>query len=104
MPQPRIESGKVGKWESENDVMHWFSLTFPLSHLPTFFAGVLASLLLAGCHSNKQTPAQRADAARALFEQTTKNFHVPSAEAMGDEKLKLQGQAAAGYGELLKKY
>jgi TolA-binding protein len=57
-----------------------------------------------GCHSSKQTPGQRADAAKVIFEQTTKSFHIPSAEAKAEEKWKLQEQAAAGYAELLKKY
>jgi tetratricopeptide (TPR) repeat protein len=61
-------------------------------------------MLSVACHSNKQTPGQRAQAARALFEQTTKSYHIPSAEAKGDEKLKLQEQAVAGYTELLKTY
>ncbi len=65
---------------------------------------ILLLLVLASCDSRPQTPAQRADAAKALFEQATKQFHIPSAEAKGPEQLKLQNQAAATYQELLNKY
>jgi len=64
-------------------------------------------LLLAFCAcSNKksETPAQPSEAARALFERTSRTFHIPSAEAKGAEKEKLQNQASEGYEELLKKY
>src|ERR1041385_6537549 len=61
------------------------------------FCACAMLMLSVACHSNKQTPGQRAQAARALFEQTTKSYHIPSAEAKGDEKLKLQEQAVAGY-------
>jgi len=64
----------------------------------------LLLLLLASCDSRPRTPAQRADAAKALFEQATKQFHIPSAEAKGAEQLKLQNRAAATYQELLNKY
>jgi TolA-binding protein len=60
---------------------------------------------LLGCNSKKQESAQqRYDNAKALFEQTTKNFHIPSAEAKGVERQKLLEQAAAAYEQLLKKY
>lgn len=39
-----------------------------------------------------------------LFEQTTKKFHLPSAEAKGAEKVKLLKEAAAGYERLLREY
>ena len=66
------------------------------------FAVLLA--LTACSRKSDLTPQQRAEAAKALFEQTTKNFHIPSAEAKDAEKEKLQKQAAAGYEELLKTY
>jgi tetratricopeptide (TPR) repeat protein len=66
---------------------------------------LLTSLLLSGCGPAKQESSpQRYDAAKALFEQTTKEFHIPAAEAKGAEKLKLLEQAAASYATLLKKY
>ena len=61
------------------------------------------ALLLAGC-SSKETPAQRTEAAKALYEQATKEYHLPSAEAKGAAQRRLQDQAAAAYEELLKKY
>ena len=71
--------------------------------VPTVILLLVASLL--GCSSKPQeTPQQRSESAKTLFERTTKTFHIPSAEAKGAEKEKLQNQAAAGYEELLKKY
>ncbi len=67
-------------------------------------AQLLLLVLLLGCTSAKQTPQQRADAAKALFENATKNYHIPSATAKGPEQIKLQDQAAAAYGQLVKRY
>jgi tetratricopeptide (TPR) repeat protein len=65
----------------------------------------LAFLLLLGCDSrNHESPQQRYDAAKALFEQTTRNLHIPSVEAKGTEKQKLLEQAAIAYQQLLHKY
>jgi len=64
----------------------------------------LAVALLPGCSGRKQTPAERSAAARALFEQATKEFHNPSAEAIGAEKTRLLKEAAKRYEELLKDY
>src|SRR5438552_15644975 len=62
-------------------------------------------LVLFGCsRKGDLTSQQRAEAAKALFERTTKTFHIPSAEAKDAEKEKLQKQAATGYEELLKSY
>ena len=63
-----------------------------------------AALLFAGCTVSKETPEQRATAAKTLFDQTTKNLHLPSAEAEGAERLRLQNEAADAYRQLLKKY
>jgi tetratricopeptide (TPR) repeat protein len=64
---------------------------------------VLAFLLL-GCHGKKESPAERAEAAKGLFDGATKNFHTPSAQATGAEQTRLQDQAAAAYQQLLKQY
>lgn len=47
------------------------------------------------------TPQQKADAAKALFEQATKEFHLPSAQATGAEKARLQQRAAESYEKVL---
>src|SRR5206468_3722850 len=69
---------------------------------------VVLTILLAvgfGCSPKRaETPEQRAESAKALFEGTTRNFHIPAAEAKGAEKEKLQEQAAQGYAALLKQY
>jgi tetratricopeptide (TPR) repeat protein len=62
------------------------------------------AFLLIGCQGKKQSPAERAEAAKALFDGATKNFHVPSAQAAGAEKARLEEQAAAAYQRLLKEY
>src|SRR3954451_6581770 len=68
------------------------------------FSLVICTALIEGCTSNRETPQQRAEAAKLLFQQTATNFHIPSAEAAGAEKTRLQAQAAAGYQELLNKF
>ncbi|MST95064.1 MAG: hypothetical protein EXS33_07330 [Pedosphaera sp.] len=65
---------------------------------------VVLCLAIAACTANHPTPQQRHDAALALLNQTTKDFHQPSAEATGAARDRLLNQAAAGYSELLKKY
>ena len=69
-----------------------------------FLALILCAALMAGCAGKRQTAQQRAVAAKALFEQTTRNFHLPSAETDGPEKRRLQAEASRGYRELLSKY
>jgi len=72
-----------------------------LTFLPLLFLFVVAT----GCSPKKdETAQQRSEAAKALFDHTTKTFHIPSAEAKANEKEKLQSQAAEGYEELLRKY
>ncbi len=61
-------------------------------------------LFISGCTSTKQTLAERATAAKNLFDQTTKTYHLPSAEAKEPERSKLLKQAAAGYKQLLRQY
>jgi predicted negative regulator of RcsB-dependent stress response len=71
-----------------------FDLTFAL-----LFAAIGTS-----CNSKKQSDSDSRTAAKNLFEQVTRDFHIPSADAKGAEKARLQEQAAAGYEVLLKKY
>ena len=61
----------------------------------------------AGCATPAERMArqkQRFADAKALFDQTTKLYHLPSAEAQGATKEKLLAQAAAGYEQLLRQY
>jgi tetratricopeptide (TPR) repeat protein len=62
------------------------------------------AITFAGCSSPKESPQQRAAAAQTLFDQTTKNFHLPSAEAQGADRDRLLAQAATAYEQLLKQY
>jgi len=69
--------------------------------------GCLLVFLLVGCSRQKepaQSPVARYDLAKALFEQTTRSFHLPSAEANGADRQRLQSEAMAGYERLLKVY
>jgi len=66
---------------------------------------LVVALLLAGCGGKPtETPQQRYDAAKTLFEQTLKNFHLASAEAGKVEREKLLQQAADSYERLLRNY
>ena len=65
---------------------------------------VLGLLGFAGCRQKGETVQQRYDAARVLYEQTTKNLHLPSASATGQEQQRLQTEAARAYEKLLKHY
>jgi len=65
---------------------------------------LMASLVLSGCVAPRETPQERDAAARALFESTTRHFLIPSAEAQGTERIRLQDEAAAGFRDLLKQY
>jgi TolA-binding protein len=62
---------------------------------------VSALVLFAGCATPKQ---DRAAAAKALFDQTVKQYHLPPAEARGTRRQELLAQAAAGYERLLKTF
>ena len=62
------------------------------------------ALVLTGCARKPLSSPEKYDAAKALFESTSKQFHIPSAEAKGPEKLRLQQQALAGYRQVLKQY
>jgi len=67
-----------------------------------FLVAVLAGSV--SCSREKKTPEQRYDAAKTLFDQITKEFHIASAEAKGADKARLQKEAASGYERLLKKF
>jgi len=65
--------------------------------------------LLAGCSQRPTTctfesPPQRYDAAKALFEKASRDFHIPSSQTRGLERTKLEDQAMAAYGELVRAY
>ena len=75
--------------------------------MPGFASPLLFILVitLTSCSAKKEeSPAQRADAAKVLFDHATKDFHLPSDTASGAERRRLQDQAAASYELLLKEY
>ena len=68
---------------------------------------ILVAGLVTGCgHRESQNLAVSPESvsSKELFERVTKEFHIPSAEAKGAERLRLQNQATAGYQELLKRF
>ena len=65
---------------------------------------VCGLLGLAGCRQKTEDPQQRYEAARGLYEQTTKNLHLPSASATGAGQQRLQTETARAYEELLRRY
>ena len=87
--------------------MFWWR-KYGLQHRSLASLGCLVGLLLSGCSSQKEqpreSPAARYGLAKALFEQTTRSFHIPSAEAKGPERQRLQTEAMAGYQRLIKEY
>jgi tetratricopeptide (TPR) repeat protein len=77
----------------------------PKTLLSAVCVGVL--LLVAGCGSPEQKAARqqkRYAEAKALFEQTTKEHHLPSAQGQGVERDRLLNLAATGYERLLREY
>jgi len=62
------------------------------------------ALFFTACATIKQTPAERHAAAKAAFDTTTKDFHLPSAEAGGAERQRLLKEAARGYEQVLSKF
>jgi len=64
---------------------------------------------LAGCSQRPTTctfesPQQRYDAAKTLFEKASRDFHIPSAQARGLERTKLEDQALVAYTDLVRAY
>ena len=49
-------------------------------------------------------PQQRYDDAKALFEKASREFHIPSAQARGAERARLEDEAAAIYSDLGRNY
>ncbi len=64
----------------------------------------LVAIAATGCKPAPQIPQERQAAAQALFDQTAKSFHVPSAAASGLDQRRLQDEAARGYEQLLAQY
>ena len=106
----RNESGKVRKRELGRGSRR--RVRFPtclLSHFPTcaavrFVAVLNIALFLCACSPKSQPPHVRQAAAKELFNQTIKLYHLPSAEAQGPAREKLLEQAASGYAALVKEY
>ena len=83
--------------------------TIPARSLSRFLALPLSLLLLLTACSPAKTPeppkpAAPALTAQELFDRTTKEFHLPSAEASGPRRDELLARAAAGYEQLLREH
>jgi tetratricopeptide (TPR) repeat protein len=76
--------------------------------LGNIFALIALVVGLLGCGQKRLPPAanaqQRYDAAKGLFEKASREFHIPSAQARGSERARLEDQAAAIYTEVAAKY
>jgi tetratricopeptide (TPR) repeat protein len=64
----------------------------------------LCAALLFGCTQKQTSSAATSTTARSLFEQTTREFHTPSAGATGTERDRLLNAAAKNYERLLKDF
>ena len=100
MSNEQLINSETTKWAQEDRKLSGLGITG--------LAVLLAMIaFLSGCGSKPQQQPSLADQhalAKELFENTTKQFHIPSAEAKGAEKLRLQTEAVAGYERLLKEY
>jgi tetratricopeptide (TPR) repeat protein len=65
---------------------------------------LLCVALFSGCREKQQRLPENSTSARALFEQTTRDYYVPSAEATGAERERLLNEAAKHYSELLARF
>jgi len=73
---------------------------------------LLAIALITGCgrdatplaSAGRGDPAQRYDAAKALFEKASRDYHIPSAQAHGQERRRLEEQAGALYSDVVRNY
>lgn len=90
-------------WSAACVRLGWGFESFPC-HCAWVISVFLAIAFLSGCEAKQQIPAERSTTARALFEETTKEFHNPSAEAKAPEKARLLSEAARRYEQLLKEY
>jgi tetratricopeptide (TPR) repeat protein len=81
----------------------------PVSPVSIIAACALAIGLLAGCSQRTSTcivesPQQRYDAAKGLFEKAAREYHIPSAQARGSERTQLEDRALAAYTDLAHAY
>ena len=80
-----------------------------MSRVSIIAACAVALGLLAGCSQTPTTcifesPQQRYEAAKALFERASREYHIPSAQARGSERAKLENQALAAYADVARAY
>ena len=61
-----------------------------------------ALVLPLGCKPNAQSSGKQSISARTLFDQASKEFYAPSAEAKGAERERLLNEAASRYARLVK--
>ena len=65
---------------------------------------LLCAMFVFGCKEKLAAPASSATSAHALFDQATREFHTPSADANGAERARLLAGAAERYERLLKEF
>ncbi len=76
------------------------------ARVPVFTGACALGLvaMLAACSRPKQSGLERAQAATALFNETTRKFHLPSADTNEVARARLLAEAAHGYERLLRDY
>ena len=86
-----------------------------MPHVKVIALALLAIALVTGCgrdatplasagRQRRGDPTQRHDAAKALFEKASREYHIPSAQARGQERRQLEEQAAALYSDVVRNY
>src|SRR5437867_1341618 len=87
----------------------------PMPRVKLIFAAAICVVVITGCgrdatplasagRQQRGDPTQRYESARALFERASRDYHIPSAQARGEERRTLEQQAARLYGDVVTNY
>jgi tetratricopeptide (TPR) repeat protein len=102
MPSPRV----TGPASADNSRVLWTQkvVSSESNFRWPIICGILLLLCVSGCRQETVSSEERARSAEAQFQQITREWHLPSAEATGVEAGALRKKAAAGYEDLLRDY
>src|SRR5688572_2959104 len=88
-------------WKRESLIMNSQRITGRIFAVSSF-CGLLVTVALVGCAPKRsQKPEPCYVSAKALFEQASRDYHIPSAEAKGAARARLESQAAAMYRQII---
>jgi tetratricopeptide (TPR) repeat protein len=96
--QPDMESMCENEGRSDGGAVALIRLHWAATLALVFLCTVM------GCQPEPAAPEERAQSAEEKFQEITRLWHLPSAEATGAEGEALRKKAAAGYEELLRDY